>query len=377
MKYRAYWLNTAGDVVPVETIHIMEVIRSPSRFGYTREMIEAVYTRYNEPMGHEGKAREKIMQNLIKYHGWIRLRFKPAEDLWVIELHTLTDETMEQIRSLFKQPGVIGKSTFADVRITELFKTGGMKHNKMSLNQLIHAEAKQKYYIKMSEIDYLKASAMLEEALNESKMTVSELASQLHYCSLERSEEKIVKILGGFADANDLTVLRTIADILKINSEDFFGEKRCASHKEYIEIYSRLHFVPHLVRVPSETRPSQITIFGFVGFERVFVVGRYRKLLNKPLLEQLEYIEKEIRNDTDYKGNVMFFGKKLGYAFYWDFDQPAVALSVAGKVLDDTIVTYNGFSSSSVSVKAKTIIETGGFQIPRFTSKDQISTADE
>lgn len=369
MNYKAYWLNSNGIVIPVQSTHIAEVIKTPETFSYTREQIEAVYIKYHEPMGHEGKAREKIMQDLIKNHEWIRVRFKPTEDLWVIELHTLTDETMDQIKNLFNKSGVVGKSTHTEVRVTELFKTGGMKHHKMSLVQLISGEDHKSLYVKISDIDRLKTSILLEDALTENKITVSELASQLHYCSLERSEAKIVKILEGFADENDLTVLRAISDILKINSEDFFGEKRCASHKEYIEEYNRLHFVPHLVRVPEKTRPSQITIFGFVGFERVFVTGRYRNLLNKPLSEQLNYIENKIKNDTECKGSVMFFGKKLGYAFYWDFDQPAVAFSVDGKLLEDTIITYKGISTCSVSVKAKTIIEIGGFQIPRFSKK--------
>jgi len=372
MKYRAYWLNTNGDVVPVETIHIMEVIKNPERFNYTREQIEAVYTQYKEPMGHEGKAREKIMQNLIKNYGWIRLRFKPAEDLWTIELHTLTDDIHEHIRNFFKQADVVDKSIYANLRITELFKAGGMKHHKMSLSQLIQGETQKSYYLKINEIDPQKSSALLKDALTESNITVPELAKQLHYCSLERSELKIVKILEGFADDNDLTILRTIADILKINSEEFIGEKRFANYEEYLEEFSRLNFVPHLVRVPTETRPSQITSFGFVGFEKAFVVGRYKNLLNKPLHEQLKYIGKKCQNDTTTRKDVIFFGKKLGYAFYWDYEQPAVALSLSGNVLENTVVTYNGVSSSSVSIKAKTIIETGSFQIPRLSTKEQI-----
>lgn len=140
MNYKAYWLNITGTVVPVQSIHIMEVIKSPETFNYTRKIIEEIYTNHNEPMGHEGKAREEIMADLIKNHGWIRLRYKITEDRWVVELHTLSDEICLQLKEFFNRPGVVGKRIFSDIRITELFKNGGMKSHNILLNKLSQYE---------------------------------------------------------------------------------------------------------------------------------------------------------------------------------------------------------------------------------------------
>jgi len=129
MKYKAYWLHENGEVVPVTTIHIAEVIKTPDRFGYSRERVETSYTRFNEPMGHEGKARQEIMSDIIRNHGWIRIRFRPAKDLWIIELHTLSDDLKEQLLVFLKQPEVMGKHPNADINITELFCPSGEKHH--------------------------------------------------------------------------------------------------------------------------------------------------------------------------------------------------------------------------------------------------------
>jgi hypothetical protein len=36
MKFNAYWLHQDGEVIPVETLHIAEIIKTPERFKYSR-----------------------------------------------------------------------------------------------------------------------------------------------------------------------------------------------------------------------------------------------------------------------------------------------------------------------------------------------------
>lgn len=141
MKYQAYWLNINGTVIPVETIHITTVIKTPERFGYSLERIHKIYKKNGEPMGHEGRARVEIMSDLIKRKGWIRFRFKPKEDSWTVELNTLTTDVMERIKEFFKHSEVVGKSKNADIRITELFHPDGMKRHNIPLTQLLNSES--------------------------------------------------------------------------------------------------------------------------------------------------------------------------------------------------------------------------------------------
>lgn len=53
--------------------HINTVIAHPERFGLTLGQIKAIYRRNRERIGQKGKAREKIMTELIKA-GWVRTR---------------------------------------------------------------------------------------------------------------------------------------------------------------------------------------------------------------------------------------------------------------------------------------------------------------
>lgn len=135
MLFQAYWLHNSGDLVPVETIHIAEVIKNPLRFGYPREQIEVIYSELNEPLGHEGKAREQIMIDLIKNHGWIRVRFKPGKDLWVVELSRLTDGIKLLLNRFFCDLNVSGTRPNADIRITELFAGEMIVHHNFSLKE--------------------------------------------------------------------------------------------------------------------------------------------------------------------------------------------------------------------------------------------------
>lgn len=101
-------------------IHTAVVISNPEHFGYTRKRIEAEYSRCNEPIGHEGKTRQVIMADLIRNHGWIRVRYTPRYDSWVVELNTLYDSVRLLLARFFSNREIIGAAHNASVRITEL-----------------------------------------------------------------------------------------------------------------------------------------------------------------------------------------------------------------------------------------------------------------
>jgi hypothetical protein len=69
----AYWISPNGEIIPVTTTHIDEVIKNPTIFGYTDEEIKDIFSKFDEPVGLESKAREKIVVDLVK-KGWVRIR---------------------------------------------------------------------------------------------------------------------------------------------------------------------------------------------------------------------------------------------------------------------------------------------------------------
>jgi len=88
--YAAYWINPRGDHLPVPIHHISVVIDHPEVFNLTREHVLAVYEKYGEKIGLEGRAREEIMLDLLK-KGWIRLRENPKKHCWKCQVWRFTD----------------------------------------------------------------------------------------------------------------------------------------------------------------------------------------------------------------------------------------------------------------------------------------------
>jgi len=143
MNYKAYWIHVNGEIIPVPTIHIAVVISNPGHFGYTRERIEAEYSLCNEPVGHEGKARQAIMGDLIRNHGWIRVRYTPRYDSWVVELNTLTDSARLILERFFSNREIIDTFHNATVRITEFSSAEGVvRHHNTSVVSLTGSEDK-------------------------------------------------------------------------------------------------------------------------------------------------------------------------------------------------------------------------------------------
>jgi hypothetical protein len=98
MKYEAYWIFPDGSILPVEGHHIDEVIKTPSKFGFTLRKIRSIYKKHNEELYLEGDARIEILRTLLK-RGWIRIRYvKRPSDSFTVEVYKLNSKTKANVR---------------------------------------------------------------------------------------------------------------------------------------------------------------------------------------------------------------------------------------------------------------------------------------
>ena len=81
--YNAYWVSPDGEMLPVKSTHIEEVIKNPATFGLTSEYIREVYKKYGETFRLEGNARDEIVENLISKK-WMRIRYDKGLDYYIV-----------------------------------------------------------------------------------------------------------------------------------------------------------------------------------------------------------------------------------------------------------------------------------------------------
>jgi hypothetical protein len=98
MRYKAYWIFPDGLILPVNGHHIDEVIKAPSKFGFTLRKIRSIYKKHNEKLYLEGDARIEILKTLLK-RGWIRIRYvERPSDSFTIEVYKLNNKTKANVR---------------------------------------------------------------------------------------------------------------------------------------------------------------------------------------------------------------------------------------------------------------------------------------
>lgn len=143
-KYAAYWLYR-NRIIPVPMLHINVVIEHPDKFDFTEDELREIFDKHNEPYGHEGKARVEIIQTLLA-KGWIRVRYTPRNDLWTIELASLSKSTKDSIWSFFtlltgndigSQEAIDTMNQFSDVKITEIRNGEVVAHHKTSVRDVV------------------------------------------------------------------------------------------------------------------------------------------------------------------------------------------------------------------------------------------------
>lgn len=92
-------------------------------FGFTKNEIEFIYKKHGEKIGFEGKARTDLLIIALRAD-WIRIRYRPRENFWTIELWELTKFQLEYIKKWFEQiknKPDIQKLNFFNVNIHELY----------------------------------------------------------------------------------------------------------------------------------------------------------------------------------------------------------------------------------------------------------------
>lgn len=78
---KAYWISPEGKVYAVDQTHIVFIIENVGIFDLDIETIKTAYKKHNEKLRHEGKARNEIIEDLLK-KGWIRLRYREKNNAW-------------------------------------------------------------------------------------------------------------------------------------------------------------------------------------------------------------------------------------------------------------------------------------------------------
>jgi len=68
--------------------HIDCILKHPQRFGFTKEYLRKKFTKHQEPVGFEGKARGKIISKLVK-NDWIHLRYIPRIGEWIFNVKSI------------------------------------------------------------------------------------------------------------------------------------------------------------------------------------------------------------------------------------------------------------------------------------------------
>jgi hypothetical protein len=98
LKSDAYWVNPSGKIINVATTHINHIIKNPTSYKLTKDKIDAIYKKHNEPIGLEGNAREEIMKGLL-IKGWIRIRFVKRRYSWTVQ----TGKLSKNVKDLLQQ----------------------------------------------------------------------------------------------------------------------------------------------------------------------------------------------------------------------------------------------------------------------------------
>lgn len=118
------WIAPTGELLKVDTVHVHDIIKNPSKFGTTAEHIQALHDEYNEKIGQEGRAREALIIEVLK-RGWVRIRaYRNHWSFTIWDLNAKARNNIEGgVRALVKG-GVMDK--YADVKLN-IVRTDDLK----------------------------------------------------------------------------------------------------------------------------------------------------------------------------------------------------------------------------------------------------------
>ena len=218
------------------------------------------------------------------------------------------------------------------------------------------------YYAWVRAVGHGEAVQLIEAELGRRQMSRLDLVRKIGYPLVVKGLAELEQFFAGKDCSNKLRM--KIGRALDIDHEELTGERGFEDEEEYLKFI----FKPHLLRVPEHTRPSQITIFGMLGFGAVFIAAEFGEWSTSSPVERQAKIRQAILGDMSKRQEVTLFGKILGYAFYSEYDKPAIAYSREGEELPGMEITYGGYATSNVALRNKPISKSGWFRIPRLTA---------
>jgi len=200
---------------------------------------------------------------------------------------------------------------------------------------------------KVRNVSHEEIVEIIDGALIAHNLTRDDLVDLLGYPIKSKGKAEIDNFFNG---VDSRAIRDKIGHFLHIEHELLHGERVFESRNEKL----RFEFKPHLLRVAENRSPDHgITILGVSGTDWLFIVGEYEQLIGVSREEQLLFIKQQCLADEKFKslkGRLPFFGLHKGYAFKYDYDEPAISLSLQGdEIADIEICSYA--ASSCVAFK--------------------------
>ena len=192
---------------------------------------------------------------------------------------------------------------------------------------------------------------LIEQALVDHSISVDDLIRKLGHVNISLGRVHLEALLQG---EENRPLLRRIAALLQINTEDLIGERVFTDSEEY----RRFVFAPKLLRIPEKTIPNQILPVILAGIDRFLCVGSYPEMLKIQPQYHDDIIGAMIRDDFS-QNEKSIFGKIIGYAFQPSYDDMR-AYDTDGRLLPNVVVTKT-LVSAHAGAGSSNIGSSGGF----------------
>lgn len=82
----AFWISPDGEVIGSLESHIQQILQNAEKFGLKLQNLRDIFKKHNEPIGHEGEAREEIIERILT-EGWMRIRKYPNQGYSITVAH--------------------------------------------------------------------------------------------------------------------------------------------------------------------------------------------------------------------------------------------------------------------------------------------------
>lgn len=215
----AYWINPSGKILPIyaDETHIDQVLKKPSAFGLDIDEIKALHKAEGEHLGDEGKAREKIIIDLIN-QGWIRIRHYPRKDMFSINVNKLSDKNKEYIYDW-----------------VVAMQDKGLKHSDITL------DTKSDGVIRSS-VGRLASEVLFAECKKRKKSSLVLVESVQDFSVKEVFEDSYYSILLENTDVNNKITTKAT----QLKDEDILKLKQKDVNMTYFEIDAQIHGIKNL-----------------------------------------------------------------------------------------------------------------------------------